>query len=67
MPISDRRTGYADFGWANGWCETPAEIVRCRDLGHRPSDTDVGPPYRGIEHVIVCDVCRIVYRVDSSD
>ena len=56
-----------DLGWANSWPETPPEVTKCRELGHTPTDRDVGPPNRGIEHVVRCDVCAYVYRYDSSD
>jgi len=60
-----------DLGWANKGGETYARIneavIRCRDLGHVSTDIDVGPPNRGIEHVVSCKICRYVYRYDSSD
>ena len=56
-----------DFGWTNGWEETPALIVKCQEAKHRPSDVDIGPPHRGLEHVVRCDQCGYVYRYDSSD
>jgi len=60
--------GYRDLGWANSWRETPEEVKRCREQGHRTTDIDKGrPPHRGLDHVVTCDVCRIVYHYDSSD
>lgn len=61
-----------DLGWANGWKETPPEILACRKVRddgvkHDMSDEDVGPPHRGIEHVVRCVQCNYVYRYDSSD
>lgn len=57
-----------DLGWANSWSETPAEVTACREKNHKRSDVDVGPPHRGMEHVVKClDGCDYVYRYDSSD
>ena len=60
-------SGYADLGWANSWDETPDTVKVCRAARHTRSDKDIGPPMRGIEHVVRCDICRYVYRYDSSD
>lgn len=56
-----------DLGWANGWSETPAEVEACRKAKHRTRNNDVGPPRRGLEHVVKCVKCGYVYRYDSSD
>ena len=56
-----------DLGWANDWRETPLIVLRCRRLGHKPSDVDIGPPMRGIQHVVRCDICEYRYAYDSSD
>ena len=56
-----------DLGLANFWRNEPPEVKRCKKLGHKPSDKDVGPPYRGIGHVVECIKCNYVYRYDSSD
>ena len=56
-----------DFGWANGWKETPELVKKCKELKHRVSDIDVGPKFRGLEHVVRCDTCGYLYRYDSSD
>ena len=61
------KSAVIDFGWANGWKEKPALVVKCREAKHRPSDIDIGPPFRGMEHVVRCDQCGYVYRYDSSD
>jgi len=58
---------FTDFGWANSWWETPELVRRCKELRHKCSDRDVGPPHRGLEHVVKCAECRYVYRYDSSD
>ena len=48
-----------DFGYANGWEETPKVIKKCR---HRKQPKTVGKcvtEYR-------CEECRYIYKVDSS-
>ena len=56
-----------DLGWANNWRETPEIVKKCRALKHSRTDKDVGPPHRGLEHVVTCEICGYVYRYDSSD
>ena len=62
-----------DLGWANGWpwdaehSKYPEEVRKCDALGHKRTDVDKGPPNRGMNHVITCEACGIVYHVDSSD
>lgn len=61
-----------DFGWANSWDQqTRKEIAererRCSVLNHHKQDVDIGPPYRGLEHVVTCRICGFRYRYDSSD
>jgi hypothetical protein len=58
---------YADYGFANCWRKNPEAVKRCRKLGHKTTDVDVGPPMRGTDHVVTCDVCRIRWHYDSSD
>ena len=57
-----------DLGWANKWAVWPELITKCFAANHHRTDIDVGPPNRGIEHVVKClDGCGYVYRYDSSD
>ncbi len=65
-----------DLGWLNSWFgkTEPAEYAeyndirqKCHDLKHKVNDIDVGPPNRGVEHVVTCEICGYVYRYDSSD
>lgn len=56
-----------DLGWMNGWKETPLAVQECERLKHQPRSVDVGPPNRGLETVVTCEICNIVYRIDSSD
>lgn len=56
-----------DLGWANGWSKDPDILFKCREEKHRVSDVDIGPPMRGLHHVVRCDICGYVYHYDSSD
>ena len=56
-----------DLGWANNWRQDPYIVRDCKADGHETTDTDVGPPNRGLEHVVRCEKCQYVYRYDSSD
>ena len=61
--------GYKDLGWMNSWPDIkgPTEYQACCAANHEQGDVDVGPPNRGMEHVVTCDICKIVCRYDSSD
>lgn len=59
--------GYKDLGWANGWKDTPKEVLSCQQLKHIVKDVDVGPPNCGLHHVVWCPQCGYVYHVDSGD
>lgn len=66
--IARQQKNPTDLGWMNGWGEPyPEKYLKCKELKHENSDIDIGPPYRGIEHVCRCIPCNIVYRYDSSD
>ena len=62
---------YVELGWANDWRETPEMVKQCQSLEHRKAgyvtDTDVGPPHRGMDHVVICHQCQYRYHYDSSD
>jgi hypothetical protein len=65
--MSEEKEPRKNLGWANDWTEDPEIIKKCKEAKHPTSDVDVGPPHRGIEHVVKCDICNYVYRYDSSD
>lgn len=58
-----------DLGWLNEGPnkERDEAIAKCKSLGHKRTDIDVGPPHRGIDHRVTCEECGIVYHYDSSD
>jgi len=54
---------YKDYGYVNGWAETPEEVRECERKHHRmyskprgKCDTEYG-----------CEICKFKFRVDSSD
>lgn len=61
------KPGVADLGWANGWEKEPEIVSRCRGYGHKVSRVDNGPPHRGLDNVVQCEICWYKYHVDSSD
>lgn len=56
-----------DLGWANNWKENPPEYIACVEAKHDRTDKDIGPPNRGMHHVVDCEKCNIRYHYDSSD
>lgn len=58
---------YSDYGWANSWKETPQAVHLCWQKKHPRTDVDIGPPFRGLHHVVRCPICKIIYHYDSSD
>lgn len=56
---------YKDLGWQNNWKEAPLEYKECLNLKHVRED--YSKSNRGYEHIVTCDICKIVYRYDSSD
>jgi hypothetical protein len=58
---------FYDFGFENGWAEVPAPVTDCRTAKHAVTDIDRGPRSRGLDHVVTCQTCRIIYHYDSGD
>jgi hypothetical protein len=56
-----------DLGWANYWKETPPAVSECVQLRHNRGDVDDDPTNRGLKHRVWCDICKYVFRYDSSD
>ena len=60
-----------DLGWHNKGGETAKTIDRyvanCIEQKHHPTDVDIGPQYRGMDHVVTCEECGYKYYYDSSD
>jgi len=56
-----------DLGWANGWPVYPLPIMeRCKELGHKTTDTNRDPTHHGLHHEVRCRECGYVYHYDSS-
>jgi hypothetical protein len=60
-------TPWRDLGWLNSGLKDEAPLEACRAAGHKRTDIDTGPPNRGLDHEVRCQICRIVYHYDSSD
>jgi hypothetical protein len=57
-----------NLGWANGWHEDPPEYKKCRELGHVTNSADEGwVKNHGYDTVYRCEICDILWHVDSSD
>ena len=52
-----------NYGYANGWNETPEAIKKCRELKHKTVEKKLG---RCLNQY-TCDICKYTYKVDSSD
>lgn len=61
-----KEAGYTYLGWRNSWGNLPDKYVECRAHQHKLDDTDLSN-HRGSHHVISCDICKIWWKVDSSD
>ncbi len=55
------------LGWANDWTKTPEVVKKCWELRHQPTRNDIGPPYRGLDNVVKCDICKYVYHYACDD
>lgn len=55
-----------DFGWANGWKETPREIVEAKEKGFKTKDVGNCGRCRTVCQ-IETDTQILRWRVDSSD
>jgi hypothetical protein len=54
------------LGWMNGWTKDGEErkiVKECQDKKHRPKEVGSG---RCVS-TIVCNECKYVYKIDSSD
>jgi len=52
-----------DLGIANGWRETPPELITCSDQDHKISTINIGKCLTKF----ICPICKIKWEVDSSD
>jgi len=52
-----------NLGWANGWEETPPDVVKCNSLGHVLKD--VKSNWSCVTEKY-CPICNYYYKIDSS-
>lgn len=52
-----------NLGTMNNWNETPPEFKACKEAGHELEVENLGRCY----NEYTCEICKIRYRVDSSD
>jgi hypothetical protein len=60
-----RSLGYKYLDWANGWSESPEEVIKCKELGHKTNNHSYS--HRGLHNTVSCDICKYYYNYDSSD
>lgn len=67
--MPDSKPAMRDLGWLNEGPNKERDEAKaaCTALGHERTDIDVGPPHRGIDHVVTCEICGFRYHYDSSD
>lgn len=53
-----------DYGYANGWTETPERVKKCPGAPKHPLE---GKNEGRCLNRTTCPVCRYTYLVDSSD
>ena len=61
--INTYKEDYKDFGTANGWLEMPYLVKYCTLLKHEVTKKGIGRCLTEVR----CDICRYVYKIDSSD
>jgi hypothetical protein len=61
---ADKVLDYLDLGFVNSWNgEEPEEFTKCKNLNHDLKIENIGR----CQTKKTCDICRISYKVDSSD
>ena len=52
-----------NYGYANGWKETPEQVKRCRELKHPIQTVKIG----NCLTEYICPTCGYEYKIDSGD
>lgn len=52
-----------NYGYANGWAETPEQVEKCYKAGHKLLVKNIG---RCLNQY-TCETCGYYYKVDSGD
>jgi len=60
-------TGYRDLGWQL-YAGNSEDVKRCQEAGHKTRDFDNSIwLFHGDDRITICDKCKTVYHIDSSD
>jgi hypothetical protein len=65
LSFTEAEKEYKSLGWSNGWTVTPDEVTECRNAKHERRSQSRSS--RGLETILVCDICKYYYKIDSSD
>lgn len=58
---------FQELGWMNCGLKDPEGLYKkCLEAKHARQDIDIGPPRRGMEHLVWCAECKIVLRLISN-
>ena len=63
--MDEELKNYTNLGTINSWKYEPKEYTLCNILGHKKREV-IENEQRTLRTVI-CDDCKIYYKVDSSD
>lgn len=59
---------YKNLGWVNNWKSQPEELKKCNELNHKLKHIDNSIfKGRGTDDIYICEECKILYHIDSSD
>jgi len=61
--VGKNSRGVMDFGWANGWPQTPRAVSRCKKTCGQAKTTALDGR---CNHEVRCDACAYVYKYNSS-
>ena len=52
-----------DYGYLNGWNNTPEQVKKCREEQHPLKVENIGRCL----NKYTCNICGYTYKIDSSD
>ena len=63
----EQTKGYTDCGWQTEGMNHP-KVVACKALGHKMRGMNNSLyQFHGDDQVYICDECKILHHIDSSD